>query len=178
VSADASTIDHEAAASIARGLGSTYTSPSDDAVKLVFKAYLAMTDELAAAKDDVAAQLSRLRDANRSTDAAKADAARLREALKAASCAVYPVTDKGNAADALRDAALSATDSGAWLQARERDVAEKTRDMCAARLVEFVEVEVKMDDGTTEVEDRELTLEEQAEFIRNLDLDDALRGGA
>lgn len=45
MSADASTINHAEAASIARGLGTQYASPSDAAVALVFRAYLDMTAE-------------------------------------------------------------------------------------------------------------------------------------
>lgn len=41
------TIDHEKAALIASGYGTTYTSPSDEAVKLVFEAYLALRAGLA-----------------------------------------------------------------------------------------------------------------------------------
>lgn len=157
MSADASIIDHEAAAAIARGLGSTYTTPTDAAVKAVFAAYLslrnprddgqyldrasllarieALTTEVgrweAMAKNVQAHRL----ESDRERDAAKADAARLQEELFVLKDTIDAAVSEGivqhldhHALDVWSrriafgrdraEAALAATDSGAWLQQR------------------------------------------------------------
>jgi len=137
-------INHDEAKRICEGLGTSYQWPGDDAVKLVFKAYIELarvhrqkssigTETIAAlmeARQERDALTGRVETLTKERDAAKADAAR-REALEKYADEFMVHGERGHPSPELQrqgSSALAATDSGAWLEKRDRELIERLRN--------------------------------------------------